>query len=368
MFPVTGERAVGVFSSAVSSVSEEKGLYEGYHITELLSRGDQLSNIIKSEFNYRVKDIFAASLLEQKGKKMMLRLKAVGGELSKENFKNLVDIMYSENIPYLHLSTRQNYQLHEVEFDKVKSTINLCNEKEMYFRGGGGNTFRSILVSTYTGVDKKSNFDVAPYAKMIENEVFLMDKAFDFGRKLKIGFSNSSDDEFVMAVQDMGFVAKEINGKKGFKVFAGGGMGRGSKIGHILLEFLPEEDLLKAVKAMIELFHDRGDRVNRMQARLRFLVEKVGIEGFRKIFLEYFNKEKIENGHIEAVNYTNYILNLNKFDLTNSSDNFNQWKDICTKETKFKDIVSLVLYVKNGDLTKEHSKKLVTLLEKISVL
>jgi len=69
MFPVTGERAVGVFSSAVSSVSEEKGLYEGYHITELLSRGDQLSNIIKSEFNYRVKDIFAASLLEQKGKK-----------------------------------------------------------------------------------------------------------------------------------------------------------------------------------------------------------------------------------------------------------------------------------------------------------
>ena len=325
---------------------------------------DYSNNIIKSPDLKKKGSKFG--IYEQKGKKMMLRLKAVGGELSKENFKNLVDIMYSENIPYLHLSTRQNYQLHEVEFDKVKSTINLCNEKEMYFRGGGGNTFRSILVSTYTGVDKKSNFDVAPYAKMIENEVFLMDKAFDFGRKLKIGFSNNTEDEFVMAVQDMGFVAKEINGKKGFKVFAGGGMGRGSKIGHILLEFLPEEDLLKAVKAMIELFHDRGDRVNRMQARLRFLVEKVGIEGFRKIFLEYFNKEKIENGHIEAVNYTNYILNLNKFDLTNSSDNFNQWKDICTKETKFKDIVSLVLYVKNGDLTKEHSKKLVTLLEKIN--
>ncbi|MGL5545279.1 MAG: hypothetical protein ACRDB6_09235 [Cetobacterium sp.] len=305
-------------------------------------------------------------IYEQKGKMMMLRLKAVGGELSRSNFKDLVDIMFDQNIPYLHLSTRQNYQLHEVQFDKVKSTINLCNEKEMYFRGGGGNTFRSILVSTYTGVDKKSNFDVAPYAKMIENEIFLMDKAFDFGRKLKIGFSNSVEDEFVMAVQDMGFVAKEINGKKGFKVFAGGGMGRGSKIGHILIEFLPEEDLLKAVRAIIELFYDRGDRINRMQARLRFLVEKIGIEGFKKLFLEYFNKEKLENGFIETINYTKYINELNRFELDNVSDNFKQWTDICVKETKFKDVVSLVLYVKNGDLTKEHAKKLSTLLDKVN--
>lgn len=325
---------------------------------------DYSNNIIKSPELKKKGSKFG--IYEQKGKKMMLRLKAVGGELSTENFKDLVDIMIKQDIPFLHLSTRQNYQLHEVDFNKVKSTIELCNNKEMYFRGGGGNTFRSILVSTYTGVDKKSNFDVIPYAKMIENEVFFIDKAFDFGRKLKIGFSNSSDDEFVMAVQDMGFVAKEINGKKGFKVFAGGGMGRGSKIGHILLEFLPEEDLLKAVKAMIELFYDRGDRVNRMQARLRFLVEKIGIDGFRKLFLEYFNKETIENGLIKNIDYTNFIPKLTKFEITNTDDNYKQWIDLCVKETKFKDIVSLVLYVKNGDLSKEHAQKLVNLLDKVN--
>ena len=325
---------------------------------------DYSNNIIKSPELKKKGSKFG--IYEQKGKKMMLRLKAVGGELSTENFKDLVDIMFKQDIPFLHLSTRQNYQLHEVDFNKVKSTIELCNNKEMYFRGGGGNTFRSILVSTYTGVDKKSNFDVIPYAKMIENEVFFIDKAFDFGRKLKIGFSNSSDDEFVMAVQDIGFVAKEINGKKGFKVFAGGGMGRGSKIGHILLEFLPEEDLLKAVKAMIELFYDRGDRVNRMQARLRFLVEKIGIDGFRKLFLEYFNKETIENGLIKNIDYTNFIPKLTKFEITNTDDNYKQWIDLCVKETKFKDIVSLVLYVKNGDLSKEHAQKLVNLLDKVN--
>ena len=325
---------------------------------------DYTNNIIKSPDLKKKGSKFG--IYEQKGKKMMLRLKAVGGELSTQNFKDLVDIMFKQNIPFLHLSTRQNYQLHEVDFDKVKSTIELCNNKEMYFRGGGGNTFRSILVSTYTGVDKKSNFDVIPYAKMIENEVFFIDKAFDFGRKLKIGFSNSSDDEFVMAVQDMGFVAKEINGKKGFKVFAGGGMGRGSKIGHILLEFLPEEDLLKAVKAMIELFYDRGDRVNRMQARLRFLVEKIGIDGFRKLFLEYFNKETVENGIIKPIDYANFIPNLTKFEINNTDENYNQWIDLCVKETKFKDIVSLVLYVKNGDLSKEHAQKLANLLDNIN--
>ncbi len=325
---------------------------------------DYSNNIIKSPELKKKGSKFG--IYEQKGKKMMLRLKAVGGELSTQNFKDLVNIMFKQNIPFLHLSTRQNYQLHEVDFNKVKSTIELCNNKEMYFRGGGGNTFRSILVSTYTGVDKKSNFDVIPYAKMIENEVFFIDKAFDFGRKLKIGFSNSSDDEFVMAVQDMGFVAKEINGKKGFKVFAGGGMGRGSKIGHILLEFLPEEDLLKAVKAMIELFYDRGDRVNRMQARLRFLVEKIGIDGFRKLFLEYFNKETVENGIVKPIDYANFIPNLTKFEINNTDENYNQWIDLCVKETKFKDIVSLVLYVKNGDLSKEHAQKLANLLDNIN--
>ncbi|MGL5427614.1 MAG: hypothetical protein ACRDAS_06855, partial [Cetobacterium sp.] len=325
---------------------------------------DYSNNIIKSPDLKKKGSKFG--IYEQKGKKMMLRLKSVGGELSNQNFKDLVDIMFDQNIPYLHLSTRQNYQLHEVEFNNVKTTIDLCNNKKMYFRGGGGNTFRSILVSTYTGIDKKSNFDVSPYAKMIENEVFLIDKAFDFGRKLKIGFSNNPEDEFVMAVQDMGFVAKEINGKKGFKVFAGGGMGRGSKIGHILLEFLPEEDLLKAVKAMIELFYDRGDRINRMQARLRFLVEKIGPEGFKKIFLDYFNKESIENGIIEPIDYPKQISSLSKFNFDTNTDKFKEWKDICVKETKFKDIVSLVLYVKNGDLTKVNAKKLSNLLEKIN--
>ncbi|MGL5971513.1 MAG: hypothetical protein ACRCZL_05795, partial [Cetobacterium sp.] len=296
----------------------EKKLYEIEKEYLELETGivDYSNNTIKSPDLKKKGSKFG--IYEQKGKQMMLRLKAVGGELSNQNFKDLVEIMFDQNIPYLHLSTRQNYQLHEVDFNNVKTTIDLCNTKKMYFRGGGGNTFRSILVSTYTGVDKKSNFDVTPYAKMIENEVFLIDKAFDFGRKLKIGFSNNPEDEFVMAVQDMGFIAKEINGKKGFKVFSGGGMGRGSKIGHILIEFLPEEKLLKAVKAMIELFYDRGDRVNRMQARLRFLVEKVGAEGFKKLFLDYFNKETIENGTIENVDYIKLISELNKFNIENT--------------------------------------------------
>lgn len=178
-------------------------------------------------------------IYEQKHKKMMLRLKAVGGELSLANIQSLYNIMSEFEIPYLHLSTRQNYQLHEVEFSKVKSVIEACNSNGMYFRGGGGNTFRSILVSVFTGVDSKNLFDIMPYAKMIENEVFFMDKAFNFGRKLKIGFSNNITEEFNMPIQDMGFVAKELNGQKGFQVFSGGGMGRNSRLGYVLIDFYP---------------------------------------------------------------------------------------------------------------------------------
>ncbi|MGL6153590.1 MAG: nitrite/sulfite reductase [Cetobacterium sp.] len=307
-------------------------------------------------------------IYEQKGKKMMLRLKAVGGELSVKKLKALASIMEEKNIPYIHLSTRQNYQLHEVDFEKVKETIEACNEHEMYFRGGGGNTFRSILVSTYTGINKNEVFDVMPYGRMVENEVFFYDKAFQFGRKLKIGFANDTENEFVMAVQDMGFIARELNGKRGFKVYFGGGMGRNSRIGHILMEFLPEEDLLKSVISMIDLFYDHGDRTNRMKARLRFLVEAMGVEEFKKLYFEYFNKSTVENGKFSKIDYEKRLNSLVKFnDNIETDSTFEEWKNICAKETKFKDVVSLALYVKNGDLPLDKLNKLNDLLEKAGV-
>ncbi|MGL5125070.1 MAG: hypothetical protein ACRC6U_03700 [Fusobacteriaceae bacterium] len=304
-------------------------------------------------------------IYEQKGKTMMLRLKAVGGELSTTNLKDLEEIMKEQEVPYIHLSTRQNYQLHEVKFENVKSSIEAFNKKGMYFRGGGGNTFRSILVSTYTGISKKNTFDVMPYARMVENEIFFYDKAFDFGRKLKIGFANNSEDEFVVSIQDLGFLAREINGKRGFKVYTGGGMGRGSRLGYVLLDFLPEEDLLKAVKTIIDIFHEHGDRVKRMQARLRFLVEKMGIEDFRKMFLDYFSKDNTVNAKISDIPYEEKIQLLKKFEIKSETSGFGEWKNLCVKETRFKDVVSVVLYVKNGDLTLEKLGKLNHLLMEI---
>lgn len=304
-------------------------------------------------------------IYEQKGKTMMLRLKAVGGELSTRKLRDLEEIMRSQEIPYLHLSTRQNYQLHEVKFENVKSSIEAFNKKGMYFRGGGGNTFRSILVSTYTGVSKRNTFDVMPYARMVENEIFFYDKAFDFGRKLKIGFANNSEDEFVVSIQDLGFIARERGGKRGFKVYTGGGMGRGSKLGHVLLDFLPEQDLLRAVKAIVNIFHEHGEREKRMQARLRFLVEKIGIDDFRKMFLDYFQNDATENGKISHIPHEEKIELLNKFDVPVETSGFDYWKNLCVKETRFKDVVSVVLYVKNGDLTTERLTKINELMKNI---
>lgn len=303
-------------------------------------------------------------IYEQKGKKMMLRLKTVGGELSLAKLKALHSVMENKGIPYLHLSTRQNFQLHEVDFDKVKATIEECNENEMYFRGGGGNTFRSILVSTFTGVSTKNTFDVMPYARMIENEVFFYDRAFQFGRKLKIGLANNTDDEFVVSIQDMGFVAVEVEGKRGFKVYFGGGMGRGSRLGYVLTEFLPEEDLYRAVKAMIDIFYEHGDRSNRAKARLRFLVESMGVEAFRKMFFEYFDKSDVKNGEIKPIDYEKKVASLKHFEASGLvNEKFEAWKKVCVRPTRFKDVLSVVLYVKNGDLGLNKFERLIELVE-----
>lgn len=304
-------------------------------------------------------------IYEQKGNTMMLRLKTVGGELSTKKLKELHSIMKEYEVPYIHLSTRENYQLQEVKFENVKNIIEKCNECEMYFRGGGGNTFRSILTNSDTGVAKGEVFDVMPYARMVENEVFFNDKAFDFGRKLKMGIASENGGEYVMPIQDLGFIAKEINGQKGFKLYCGGGLGRNPKLGHVLMDFLPEKELLRAVVAIINIFYDHGNRENRAKARLRFFVEEIGFKAFSNIFYEYFNKSKMTNKKLISTDYETKIHMLKKFENRTSDASFESWKKVSVSETKFKDVVSLELFVKNGNLTLKDLENLLKMLKDI---
>ena len=197
------------------------------------------------------------------------------------------------------MSSRQDVQLHGVPPENVYAAVRSCTENGLPFKGGG-NTFRNILVSPDSGIAPDSIFDVIPHAKSLTDIIFRWDNAFELPRKLKIGFAASEKDEFMAAIQDLGFVAAIKAGKPGFKVYGGGGMGRESAVGIELLDFIPCAQVPQCALAMTEFFYEHGDRTNRNTARIRFLVKRLGKEKFVELFRDYFNRAQKETSPFPA--------------------------------------------------------------------
>ncbi|WP_320046469.1 nitrite/sulfite reductase [uncultured Ilyobacter sp.] len=299
--------------------------------------------------------------------RFMTRVRQVGGEFSLSKIRVIADIMDKNDISFAHISTRDSIQLQGVPADNVYEVVRGCTENGMPFKGGGGNAYRNPLVSPLSGISKESIFDVRPYA--IQTDLFMQgfEKAFDLGRKFKISFSSEAEDYGHTAVNDLGFLAKIKDGEKGFLVYTGGGMGRGPAIGKVLFNFLPADECIRVSAAMVELFHHHGERINRSKARLRFLVEQLGFEEFQKLFYEYYNKieipEKYKN--FAKINHEDVINSLNQSSNENiQTKDFETWKKAALKESIFREIFSVRLFIGGGNFSSEDLKKLAYILEK----
>lgn len=233
-------------------------------------------------------------IYEQSNGKFMVRVRLIGGQLTVEQAEMLGKVV-REKVGYLHLTTRQNVQLQDVDAAQVCSLVSELNSAGFIFRGGGGNTFRSIAADWTDSTVSDSGFSVLPYAYRLNAFMMNYDPAFKLPRKLKIAFSASESDESLAKLNDLGFVANIKEGKKCFSVYGGGGMGRSSAQGIKLLDNLGEDQLLRCAKAMTDLFYDHGDRSNRNKARIRFLVKRIGESEFRSLFHSYFDKTELDD-------------------------------------------------------------------------
>ncbi len=300
--------------------------------------------------------------------KFMTRIRQVGGEFSSEKIKIIADIMDKNEISFAHISTRDSIQLHGVPVTNVYNVVRACTENDMPFKGGGGNAYRNPLVSPLSGISDESIFDVRPYAIQADLYIQGVEKAFNLGRKFKISFSSEAEDRGNTAVNDLGFLAKIKDGKKGFLVYAGGGLGRGPAIGYKIFDFLPAEECIKASVAMIELFHDHGEKENRSKARFRFLVEKLGFERFKELYMEYYNKTGISEGYkvFEDKDYDEIVHGLKKSNIKILEDeNFKIWKKSAVNNTIYDDLFSVRLFIGGGNFYSDELRKLSDILDGI---
>jgi len=237
-------------------------------------------------------------IYSQRGEKVyMARVRIPAGLVNAAQLKALASAAEKFAQGKLHITTRQDIQIHDLKIEDTAKVMDYLKEYNLSARGGGGNTVRNVIACVLSGICKDETFDVRSDAIALSEYILRQEASFNLPRKFKISFSGCRKDCAGCLVNDVGFLAKLENGKKGFKVFTGGGMGAESRLGKLLEEFIPQEDLGYCTEAIKNVFYKNGDRRNKHHNRLRFLIEDLGFEKFKELYRKEL-KDLKENAYI----------------------------------------------------------------------
>jgi sulfite reductase (ferredoxin) len=217
----------------------------------------------------------------------MQRIKVPAGGLTPEQLEAVADCAEEYADEILHVTTRQDFQLHYVHIEDTPDMLRRLAAVGITTQEACGNSIRNITACPLAGVCHTEAFDVAPYARGMMEFLLGHPDVQDFGRKFKPAFSGCEHEACgLVQMHDAGFVAKVQDGKRGFKVVVGGGLGTVPYQAETLSEFTPVEELLVEIQAVSRVFARLGERKNRNRARIKFLVAKLGIEEFRRLVEE----------------------------------------------------------------------------------
>lgn len=237
------------------------------------------------------------SYAQRGAEKGMLRLRLCGGRIDKERFAFIADSIKKYNIDLAHITTCQSIQLHNLSGETICTLVEEAWDNGIITRGGGGDFPRNVMASPLAGVEVGEPFSVTPYVEAAADYLLGFIKTVKLPRKLKVCFSNSEKNYPHATFRDLGFVAKE-NGM--FDVYSAGGLGRAPKLGVKVAENIEPGKILYYIKAMVNTFMAYGDYENRGKARTRFMQDKLGVEGYKKAYLEKLDEVmKTENLDLE---------------------------------------------------------------------
>ena len=183
-----------------------------------------------------------------------------------------------------HITTRQNIQIHHIPLRDAAALIREISDAGLSSREGCGNTVRNVTADPWAGVCHDELFDTTPYAGAYVRYFVRHPTTQLMPRKVKTAFTGSDTDRALTGIHDVAFIARERDGVKGFEMRIGGGTSIMPRVAPTLVDFVSADDgeYLKYTEAILRIF-DRQDwlRVNRARARLKVLVDKVGIEEVR---------------------------------------------------------------------------------------
>jgi len=214
----------------------------------------------------------------------MMRIKIPQGMLTADQLLGLADVADRYSRGFGHITTRQNVQFHFVKLHDAEKAMRVLAESGMTSREACGNSVRNITACAYAGVSATEPFDVTPYSELMTRYFLRHPLSSSLPRKFKIAFEGCTEDHVKATINDIGWMGRVVDGRRGFRVLVGGGTATMNVSGMLLYDFLPVEDMLTVGEAIVRVFHKLGDYKHKARNRMKFLMKSLGWDKWREAF------------------------------------------------------------------------------------
>lgn len=295
----------------------------------------------------------------------MVRIKLPYGKMTFKQWQRIADISDEYSTGNLHLTTRQDVQVHFVSLDRTPELWSKLEQDDITLREACGNTVRNITASPSAGIDPQEPFDITPYADAAFRYFLRNPICQEMGRKFKIAFSNTDEDTALTYMHDMGFIPKIQDGKRGFKVVLGGGLGAQPMLAQNAFEFLPEDQIIPYLEATLRVFDRHGERNSRHKARIKFLIQKIGFDTLKQLIENEWKSLKNKSVAINtdngkwAVQADEMPSKVATLEAVANQDDYALWKTTNTFRQKQDGFYGVYVRILNGNIHSTTSRSLI---------
>lgn len=301
----------------------------------------------------------------------MVRIKLPYGKMTLAQWKRISDVSDEYSTGNLHLTTRQDIQIHFVSLDRTPEMWAELEKDQVTIREACGNTIRNITASDMAGIDPEEPFDVTPYAHVMFEYFLRKPLCQEMGRKFKIAFSSSEKDTALTFMHDLGAIPriKIVDGKeiRGFKILIAGGLGAQPHLAIATHEFLEADLLIPYLESVLRVFDRHGERNSRHKARIKFLIQKIGIDAFNELVAAEQLALTFQQYPIDADGFASASLPDNSIVPTGIAIKnpfaYEVWKKTNVVAQKQSGFVAVYVRVPNGNIHSTTSRRLI---EKLS--
>ncbi|HRB69023.1 MAG TPA: nitrite/sulfite reductase, partial [Chitinophagales bacterium] len=276
----------------------------------------------------------------------------------------LADLSVQYASSNLHLTTRQNIQMHYVKVTDAPAIWAGLEDVGATAREACGNTLRNMTGSSFAGIDKDELFDVSPYVQATFEYFLRYPINQDMGRKFKIAYSSSDKDSAYTFLHDIGFIPRIQNGERGFKVVVGGGLGAQPFMAFPVHEFLHEDLVIPFVEACLRVFDRYGERTRRNKARLKYLIKDIGIEKYMELVAIEQKATKVKTFKIDTTKVNTGEPTHNNIAPSVTIENearYQDWLKTNVFEQKQNGFYAVALKVTKGDIKPDEARTIAAL-------